>query len=91
MALRAHLTSFVNICWASGEFYSFVWQNQLILQGLFISACAVRGSLNIHSDLSWRLLYMLQWIWPVPLTIVCLFAPESERYIDGTRPTRTAN
>jgi SP family general alpha glucoside:H+ symporter-like MFS transporter len=58
---------------------------------LFISACAVRGSLNIHSDLSWRLLYMLQWIWPVPLTIVCLFAPESEQRFSGVRSACTGD
>jgi SP family general alpha glucoside:H+ symporter-like MFS transporter len=65
MAIRGHLTSFVNICWASG---------------LFISACVVRGSVQIESEWGWRLPYMLQWIWPVPLFIICLFAPESKSY-----------
>jgi hypothetical protein len=65
MAIRGHLTSFVNICWASG---------------LFISACVVRGSVQIESEWGWRLPYMLQWIWPVPLFVICLFAPESKSF-----------
>jgi MFS family permease len=63
MAIRGHLTSFVNICWASG---------------LFIAACVVRGTISIENEWGWRLPYMLQWVWPVPLFLVCLFAPESK-------------
>jgi MFS family permease len=63
MAIRGHLTSFVNICWASG---------------LFIAACVVRGTISIQNEWGWRLPYMLQWVWPVPLFLVCLFAPESK-------------
>ena len=63
MAIRGHLTSFVNICWASG---------------LFIAACVVRGTISIQNEWGWKLPYMLQWVWPVPLFLVCLFAPESE-------------
>jgi len=62
MALRGTLTSFVNICWASG---------------LFIAACVVRGTISIENEWGWRLPYMLQWVWPVPLFVICLFAPES--------------
>jgi MFS family permease len=63
MAIRGHLTSFVNICWASG---------------LFIAACVVRGTISIENEWGWRLPYMLQWVWPVPLFLICLFAPESK-------------
>ncbi|KAI9635685.1 trehalose transport-related protein [Dioszegia hungarica] len=62
MALRAHLTSFVNICWASG---------------LFIAAAVVRGTISIPSQWGWRVPYILQWLWPVPLLVVAWFAPES--------------
>jgi len=66
MALRPYLTSFVNICWAAG---------------LFLGSGIVRATLNIEGNLSWRLPYMIQWVWPVPLFIACLFAPESPWYL----------
>ncbi|RSH93592.1 hypothetical protein EHS25_006237 [Saitozyma podzolica] len=62
LAVRAHLTSFVNICWA---------------MGLFIGAGVVRGTINITGDWGWRMPYVVQWVWPVPLIFVALFAPES--------------
>jgi MFS family permease len=74
MAIRGHLTSFVNICWASG---------------LFIAACVVRGTISIENEWGWRLPYMLQWVWPVPLFLICLFAPESEFPKHKSRPRLT--
>jgi SP family general alpha glucoside:H+ symporter-like MFS transporter len=74
MAIRGHLTSFVNICWASG---------------LFIAACVVRGTISIENEWGWRLPYMLQWVWPVPLFLICLFAPESEFVKHKSRPGLT--
>lgn len=66
MAVRAHLTSFVNICWACG---------------LFIGSGVVRGTLGIDGYMSYRLPYMLQWIWPVPLFVCACFAPESPWFL----------
>lgn len=65
-ALRAHMTSFVNICWACG---------------LFIGSGVVRGTLHIDSFMSYRLPFMLQWIWPVPLFVCACFAPESPWFL----------
>jgi SP family general alpha glucoside:H+ symporter-like MFS transporter len=66
MAVRAHLTSFVNICWACG---------------LFIGSGVVRATLGIDGFMSYRLPYMLQWVWPVPLFLCALFAPESPWFL----------
>lgn len=66
MACRAYLTSFVNICWATG---------------LFIGSGVLRGTLTIPSDWSWRLPYTLQWAWVIPLFTVGVFAPESPWYL----------
>jgi len=40
-----------------------------------------RGALDIEGDWSWRLPYCLQWIWPVPLFFVAIFAPESPYWL----------
>jgi hypothetical protein len=37
-----------------------------------------RGALSIPGDWGWRMAYMVQWVWPVPLLIGTYFAPESE-------------
>lgn len=79
LALRGYLTSFVNMCWGFG---------------LFLAAGVVRASIEVDSqwgkfyssrwlqpaDASpgWRLPYMLQWIWPVPLFCAALAGPESK-------------
>ncbi|RSH89188.1 hypothetical protein EHS25_002300 [Saitozyma podzolica] len=62
MALRGYLTSFVNMCWGFG---------------LFLAAGVVRASLQVETQWSWRLPYMVQWVWPVPLFLFALFGPES--------------
>ncbi|KAL1406558.1 hypothetical protein Q8F55_008264 [Vanrija albida] len=65
-ALRAHMTSFVNICWACG---------------LFIGSGVVKATLHIDGYMSYRLPFMLQWIWPVPLFVCACFAPESPWFL----------
>ena len=67
--LRPIVTSFVCMCWG--------W-------GIFISSGVARGALEIQSDLAWRLPFGLQWIWPVPLFLVFLWAPESPWYLVRT-------
>ncbi|KAL1408573.1 hypothetical protein Q8F55_005386 [Vanrija albida] len=64
--LRAYLASYVNMCWGIG---------------LFLAAGIVRASLQIHGMWGWRMPYVLQWFWPVPLFIGVLFAPESPRWL----------
>lgn len=32
---------------------------------------------NLTSNWAWRIPYMTQWLWPIPLIILTYFAPES--------------
>lgn len=61
VALRAYVTSYVNLCWVIG--------------GL-ISTGVLRGTVNRTDQWAYRLPFALQWIWPVPLIIGVGFAPE---------------
>jgi SP family general alpha glucoside:H+ symporter-like MFS transporter len=45
--------------------------------GQFIASGALYGLLKIENEWSYRTAYALQWIWPVPLFLLILFAPES--------------
>lgn len=62
--LRAYLTTYVNLCWVFG---------QLIASGV------LRSFLNADqtNDLTWRIPYAIQWMWPVPILIAVILAPES--------------
>lgn len=62
VALRAYLTTYVNLCWVIGG---------------FIASGVLRGLLELHSSWAYRIPFAIQWFWPVPLIIGCLFAPES--------------
>ncbi|WVR08820.1 hypothetical protein IAU60_005878 [Kwoniella sp. DSM 27419] len=62
VALRPYLTAYVNICWVIG---------QLVASGV------LRSVLNWDTEWAYRLPFALQWIWPVPILIGCIFAPES--------------
>lgn len=63
LAMRGYLTAFVNMCWGFG---------------LLLSAGVVRASLELDSQWGWRIPFMIQWVWPVPLFVIACFAPESE-------------
>ena len=45
--------------------------------GIFLSSVVVRATLEMHGQWSWRLPFVLQWVWPVPLFLCAYFAPES--------------
>ncbi|KAJ5825998.1 sugar transporter [Penicillium riverlandense] len=62
VALRAYLTSYVNMMWGLG---------QLIASGV------LRGFLSRTDQWAYRIPFALQWLWPVPLIIGISFAPES--------------
>lgn len=63
VALRAYLTTYVNLCWVLG---------QIIATGV------LRGMLNYgDSQWGWRIPYALQWMWPIPILIGCILCPES--------------
>ncbi|ORY66948.1 alpha glucoside transporter [Leucosporidium creatinivorum] len=61
-ALRPILTSYVNACWVIG---------QLLASGV------LRGLLSRTDEWAYRIPFALQWIWPAPLIIACIWAPES--------------
>ncbi|KAJ8609012.1 hypothetical protein MRB53_039371 [Persea americana] len=62
VALRAYLTTYVNLCWVIGQ---------------FLSSAVLKGVSNETSSLGYKLPYGLQWIWPLPLIVVLALAPES--------------
>lgn len=66
IALRGFLTSGVNIMQIIG---------QLISIGL------LDGLVNRASKWSYRIPFAVQWVWPLPLFIACLLAPESPWYL----------
>ena len=60
--LRCYLTTYVNLCWVFG---------QLIATGV------LRGLLSSQTSWGYRIPFALQWMWPIPLIVGCLMAPES--------------
>ncbi|KAF2710419.1 maltose permease MAL61 [Pleomassaria siparia CBS 279.74] len=77
VALRAYLTTYVNLCWVIGQ---------------FLASGVLKGVADIDSGWAYRIPYALQWIWPVPLIVGIFFAPESpwwlvrkERYDDAKK------
>lgn len=60
--LRHYLTTYVCFCWGLG---------------IFLSSVVVRATLDMTGQWSWRLPFVLQWVWPVPLFICSYFVPES--------------
>ncbi|KAH7139480.1 general substrate transporter [Dendryphion nanum] len=60
--LRPLLTTFVNMCWVMGQ---------------FIAAGVNRGCVTRNDQWAYRIPFALQWMWPVPIAIGVLFAPES--------------
>lgn len=62
VALRGHLTAYINLCWVIGQ---------------LISSGVLRSLLHRTDQWSYRIPYALQWMWPVPLIVAIAFAPES--------------
>ncbi|EIN04153.1 maltose permease [Punctularia strigosozonata HHB-11173 SS5] len=60
--LRGYLTTYVNLCWGVG---------------ILLSSGVVKATLNINSDWSWRLPFIIQWVWIVPLFLIVYFCPPS--------------
>lgn len=66
--LRAYLTTYVNLCWAIGQ---------------FIAAGVMESLINRPDQWSYRIPFAIQWIWPVPLIVGCYLMPESPWYLVG--------
>ncbi|EGV63773.1 hypothetical protein PSN45_004156 [Yamadazyma tenuis] len=62
MALRGHLTAYVNMCWAIGQ---------------FIAAGVLQGLVDNTTEWSYRVPFAVQWAWPIPLFILTFLAPNS--------------
>ncbi|SJX62690.1 probable maltose permease (MalP) [Sporisorium reilianum f. sp. reilianum] len=62
VSLRPLLTTYVNLCWVFG---------QLLASGV------LRATVSRSDMWAWRIPYALQFFWPFPVFITCLFAPES--------------
>ncbi|KAL4936568.1 hypothetical protein BDV06DRAFT_227773 [Aspergillus oleicola] len=62
VAIRAYLTTYVNLCWVLG---------QLIASGV------LKGLQNRPDQWAYRIPFALQWAWPVPIFIGVWLAPES--------------
>ncbi|KAK7948862.1 maltose permease (MalP) [Apiospora aurea] len=65
MALRGHLTVYVNLCWAFGQ---------------LISAGVQAGFSENPTQWAYRIPFAIQWAWPIPLFVILWFAPESPWY-----------
>jgi SP family general alpha glucoside:H+ symporter-like MFS transporter len=64
--LRGYLTTYVNLCWAIGQ---------------FIAAGVLEGLIHRQDQWAYRIPFAIQWIWPLPLMVVCFSAPESPWYL----------
>ncbi|KAE8141908.1 general substrate transporter [Aspergillus pseudotamarii] len=62
IALRAYLTTYVNLCWVLG---------QLLASGV------LKGLAERTDQWAYRIPFALQWIWPIPIFIGVFLAPES--------------
>ncbi|EKD03514.1 trehalose transport-related protein [Trichosporon asahii var. asahii CBS 8904] len=66
IGLRGFATSFISMAWGTGS---------------FLGAGVTRGSLQMHGVWGWRLPFALQWVFPVPLLITAILAPESPYWL----------
>ncbi|OBT83370.1 hypothetical protein VE02_08366 [Pseudogymnoascus sp. 03VT05] len=64
--LRPILTTYVNMCWVMGQ---------------LISTGTLRGLLHRSDDWAWRIPYAIQWVFPPPIILGVLFAPESPTWL----------
>ena len=62
VALRAYLCTYVNLCWVIGQ---------------FIASGVLRGVLSRTDQWAYRIPFAIQWLWPLPILIGVIFAPES--------------
>lgn len=62
MALRGHLTAYINLCFVMG---------QLLANGV------IAGTSQLSSHWAYSAPFALQWLWPLVILIGVIFAPES--------------
>lgn len=62
VVLRCYLTTYVNLCWVIGQ---------------FVASGVLRGLVNRSDQWAYRVPFAIQWIWPIPIFVGVLLAPES--------------
>jgi SP family general alpha glucoside:H+ symporter-like MFS transporter len=80
--LRGYLTAYVNLCWGVGILLSSgVVTATLKIDGDWSESSRLIWTCTCVSNdltsLGWRLPFVLQWIWVIPLFIIVYFAPPS--------------
>lgn len=80
LALRGHLTAYVNMCWAIGQ---------------FIAAGVLKGLVDNTTEWSYRIPFAVQWVWVPFLMVLTYLAPDSPwwlvrkgRFDDAERAVR---
>ncbi|KAK1468336.1 sugar porter family MFS transporter [Colletotrichum melonis] len=61
VVLRPYLTTFINMCWVIGQFFS---------------AAVNKGSYHHQDEWAYRIPFGVQWVWPIPILIGLFFAPD---------------
>jgi SP family general alpha glucoside:H+ symporter-like MFS transporter len=64
--LRPFLTTYVNLCWVIGQ---------------IIGSGVNRAFIGDASEWAYKIPFAIQWIWPVPIMIGIILAPESPWYL----------
>lgn len=62
VVLRCYLTTYVNLCWVIGQ---------------FVASGVLRGLVGRSDQWAYRIPFAVQWIWPIPIFVGVLLAPES--------------
>lgn len=66
LALRGYLTAYINLCWCIGQ---------------FIASGVLKALSTSTSQWAYKVPFAIQWVWPVPLFIAALLAPESPWFL----------
>jgi hypothetical protein len=59
------------------QFDILIYSRLTSISSILLSSGVVRAVASIPGDLAWRMPFVLQEIWPIPLFIAAYFAPES--------------
>ncbi|KAL4893617.1 general substrate transporter [Aspergillus ambiguus] len=62
VALRAYLTTYVNLSWIIGQ---------------WLASAVIKGFSNRTDQWAYRIPFAIQWVWPIPILIGVYLAPES--------------
>lgn len=90
--LRGYLNAFASVGYGGGSFISSGGEFSII--GLFLVKTKTRltrpvlkACSKLTGSMGWKIPYILQWVWPVPLATGAFFAPESTSSSSFMTPT----